>query len=86
MDISGTIHLLGDILGQVLVEQESQALFEIEEGIRLAARELRSADPQAAADGGRALAARIASLDPQAARAVVSAFDLYFDLVNTAGG
>ena len=45
MDISGTIHLLGDILGQVLVEQESQALFEIEEGIRLTARELRSADP-----------------------------------------
>jgi len=84
MDISGTIHLLGDILGQVLVEQESQALFEIEEGIRLTARELRSADPQAAAEGGRVLVARIASLDAQAARAVASAFDLYFDLVNTA--
>jgi phosphoenolpyruvate carboxylase len=84
MDISSTIHLLGDILGQVLVEQESQALFEIEEDIRLAARELRSANPQAAAEGGRLLAARIASLDPQAAGVVAGAFDLYFDLVNTA--
>ena len=34
MEISETIHLLGDLLGQVLVEQESQNLFELEERIR----------------------------------------------------
>ena len=84
MDISGTIHLLGDILGQVLVEQESQSLFDAEERIRFAARELRAPDAANAVEGGHTLAASIAALDPQAARAIAGAFALYFDLVNTA--
>ena len=34
MNLSQTVRLLGNILGQVLVEQESKEIFEIEEQIR----------------------------------------------------
>ena len=45
MDISETIHLLGDLLGEVLIEQESPAFFEIEERVRAQAKARRSEDP-----------------------------------------
>lgn len=38
MDLSATIHLLGDVLGEVLREQETPALFDLEERIRALAR------------------------------------------------
>jgi phosphoenolpyruvate carboxylase len=84
MEISETIHLLGDILGQVLVEQESQALFEVEERIRTAGKQLRSADQRQAQEGSQTLAREIAALDMNTDWVIASAFALYFDLVNTA--
>jgi phosphoenolpyruvate carboxylase len=84
MDLSETIHFLGDLLGQVLLEQESPALFDVEERIRAAAKARRSADPTEAAAGERALSDAIAGLDPADAWVIASAFALYFDLVNTA--
>ncbi len=84
MDLSDTIHLLGDLLGQVLLEQESRELFDAEERIRAAAKSRRASDKQEAAQGERALAAAIHGLDADAARVIASAFALYFDLVNTA--
>ncbi len=84
MDISETIHLLGDLLGEVLVEQELRGLFEVEEEVRALAKERRSPDPQQAEEGARALAEKIAGLDLNAARVISSAFTLYFDLVNAA--
>src|SRR5260221_7335056 len=80
MDLPGTIHLLGDLLGQVLTEQESPELFETEERIRAQAKSRRAGEPGAA----ESLAAEVARLTPDAARAVASAFTLYFDLVNLA--
>jgi phosphoenolpyruvate carboxylase len=80
MDISETIHLLGDHLGQVISEQESAALFEAEERIRTLAKARRAGDRAAAAR----LAAEVSLLPPDAARAIASAFTLYFDLVNLA--
>ncbi len=80
MDLSATIHMLGEQLGRVITEQESTWLFEVEERIRLSAKARRSGEAQAAAD----LANEVAALDPDAARAVASAFTLYFDLVNLA--
>lgn len=80
MDLSATIHLLGDLLGRVLSEQESPALFETEEGIRALAKARRCGDPGAA----EGLAARVAALAPDTARSVASAFTVYFDLVNLA--
>ncbi|MBI5564794.1 MAG: phosphoenolpyruvate carboxylase [Chloroflexi bacterium] len=80
MDLSDTIHLLGELLGQVLSAQESPALFETEERIRALAKARRADD----ADAAQQLAAEVAALSPSAARAIASAFALYFDLVNLA--
>jgi len=84
MEISTIIHLLGDILGEVLVEQESLSLFELEEQIRASAKNRRSDDPKVAAEGERTFAAEIAGLDTRSGRVIASAFGLYFDLINTA--
>ena len=80
MDISQAIHLLGDILGSVIAELESQALFETEERIRAAAKERRAGD----ADAARRLATEVEALDVNSARVISAAFAAYFDLVNLA--
>jgi phosphoenolpyruvate carboxylase len=80
MDLSTTIHLLGDLLGQVISEQESPAVFDLEERIRAHAKSRRMGNP----DTEPELRAEIASLSSAQARGVASAFSLYFDLVNLA--
>ena len=100
MDLSASIHLLGELLGQVIGEQESPALFELEERVRNLAKARRveasspahgsaaSGEPaarRAAEDGAAALlSSEVAALTPGDARAVAAAFTLYFDLVNLA--
>lgn len=80
MDLASTIHFLGELLGQVISEQESPALFETEERIRTLAKARRAGEGAAATR----LAAQVAALSPDAAWVVASAFTLYFDLVNLA--
>lgn len=80
MEISHTIHLLGDILGKVIAEQESPEIFGIEEEIRSQAKARRMGDEHAAAQ----LQETISKLSPDQARAVAGAFAAYFDLVNLA--
>jgi len=80
VDLSTAIHLLGETLGEVLRAQESVALFETEERIRALAKARRAGDPSAAT----ALAAGVAALPVDDARATASAFAVYFDLVNLA--
>ncbi len=80
MELSDAIRQLGNLLGAVVTEQESHALFETEEDIRALAKSSRAGD----ADAARELAARIAALSADSARAVASAFTVYFDLVNIA--
>src|SRR3954467_11181925 len=80
MDISQTIHLLGDLLGRVIGEQESEEIFNDEEMIRQEAKARRSGDHEAA----ERLRAKVAALNPSDARAVASAFATYFDLINLA--
>lgn len=84
MDISETIHLLGDLLGEVLIEQESRQFFELEEEIRRLAKTGRSDDGVEAQQGARLLAEQVARLDLETAQGIAGAFALYFDLVNTA--
>ncbi len=79
-DLSATIHLLGDLLGRVISEQESPEIFELEERIRQSAKARRAGDTLA----GRVLANEVSRLDIQSARPVAAAFSLYFDLVNLA--
>src|SRR5688500_342609 len=80
MDLSAAIHLLGDILGEVISELESPQIFATDEHIRAAAKERRSGNAEAA----RLLESQVKALDVNAARAVSAAFTTYFDLVNLA--
>jgi phosphoenolpyruvate carboxylase len=80
VDLSATIHLLGEALGEVLRTQESVELFETEERVRALAKTRRLGDETA----GQHLAATVAALSGDAARATASAFAVYFDLVNLA--
>jgi phosphoenolpyruvate carboxylase len=80
MDLSQTIHMLGDLLGQVISELESPQVFEIEERIRQLAKARRAGDRSAAA----ALQQEVSSLDAERGRAVAACFAAYFDLVNIA--
>ena len=79
------VRLLGELLGQVLVEQGGPELLETEERLRLLNRELRS-DP----DGGDVAARErevddiVASLDIATEVGVIRAFSIYFQLVNAA--
>ncbi len=78
--ISADIHLLGDLLGEVIVEQEGEALFELEERVRALAKERRSGEQAAASE----LDALVASLDLAQADFLTKAFATYFRLVNIA--
>ncbi|HYR70277.1 MAG TPA: phosphoenolpyruvate carboxylase [Candidatus Acidoferrum sp.] len=80
MDLSATIHLLGEALGDVLRTQESVALFETEEHIRALAKARRAGEMDAAVR----LPLAVADLPADAARATASAFAVYFDLINLA--
>jgi phosphoenolpyruvate carboxylase len=80
VDLSATIHLLGEALGEVLRAQESVALFETEEHIRALAKARRAGEMDAAVR----LPLAVADLPVDAARATASAFAVYFDLINLA--
>ena len=80
MDISQNIHILGDLLGKVISDLESPAVFEIEENIRAEAKARRAGDLSAA----QRLQKLVSALSADEARAVASAFATYFDLVNLA--
>ena len=80
MELSTTIRLLGDILGDVITELESSDLFETEERIRIAAKDRRGGNIEAA----KQLEAQVEALTVDGARAISAAFTTYFDLVNLA--
>src|SRR5512139_1262522 len=80
MDLSATIHLLGDLLGEVLRQREGQSFFEVEEQIRSLAKARRAG----AAQADDQLVQAIQRLSPDEARVIATAFALYFDLVNLA--
>ena len=72
------VRLLGDLLGQVLVEQEGQAFLALEERVRALAREAR-------AGGDRSgLEDTLGGLDVATQGSVLAAFSLFFQLVNIA--
>jgi phosphoenolpyruvate carboxylase len=72
------VRLLGDLLGQVLVEQEDESLLEDVERVRALARAFRSGAPHEELQE----AVRELSLERQAS--VLRAFALYFQLANVA--
>jgi phosphoenolpyruvate carboxylase len=78
--IRANVRLLGDLLGEVLVEQEGEWLLELEERVRRLARDARDGSEAAFVELGEAVAAL--PLERQAL--VLRAFALYFQLANIA--
>jgi phosphoenolpyruvate carboxylase len=78
--LSEQIHLLGDLLGQTIVEQEGVPLYELVEELRGLAKVHRGGDEAA----GERLLLRVESLPIPEARGVAKAFATYFKLVNLA--
>lgn len=80
--LSANIHLLGDLLGETIIEQEGSELFELEEQIRSLSKAWRSGDAAA----GEQIKAMIPDLvdNLPKALAVLKAFTTYFQLVNLA--
>ena len=72
------VHLLGDLLGQVLVEQEGDAFLALEERIRALARAARTGGDHAELDDA------VAGLDVATKDRVLAAFSLFFQLANIA--
>ncbi len=78
--LSEQIHLLGDLLGETIVEQEGGQLFDLVEELRSLAKAHRSGHEAA----GERLLRRVEALPLPEARGVAKAFATYFKLVNLA--
>ncbi|MGA7615684.1 MAG: phosphoenolpyruvate carboxylase [Thermoanaerobaculia bacterium] len=78
--LSDQIHLLGDLLGDVIVDQEGRETFDLEERIRGLAKAHRAGEARAASE----LLEIVKSLSLPRARAIAKAFAVYFRLVNLA--
>ena len=78
--LSEQVHLLGDLLGKTIVEQEGQPLFDLVEDVRGLAKAHRAGDEAA----GERLLHRVEALPLAESRGVVKAFATYFQLVNLA--
>ena len=80
--LSARIRLLGNLLGDTIIEQEGQEIFDLEEEIRALAKDWRAGDDT--------IQARIEALMPDLisdlprAFAILKAFTTYFQLVNLA--
>src|ERR671910_2507751 len=75
------INLLGRVLGQVLIEQEGEGLFDAEEEVRLLCKRLRfDYDPEL----DEKLRRKIEGMDAEQLQRIVRAFSVYFQLVNIA--
>lgn len=81
--LSADIRLLGNLLGEIIREQQGDEAFDLVERIRLSAKARReSADPNQAHTHD--LASTIHELDLEARRVLIKAFSNYFQLINIA--
>ncbi|MBV8395596.1 MAG: phosphoenolpyruvate carboxylase [Actinobacteria bacterium] len=78
--LRANVRLLGELLGQVLVEQRGPGLYELEEEIRALSHAGRRGDHEAS----RRLREIVDSLDLERQALVTRAFGLYFQLANIA--
>ena len=76
------IRLLGDLLGEVIVRQAGTPIFDLEEEIRLLAKQWRDGDESAAKKAAQKVAEMAGDLSLTGD--IVKAFSTYFQLVNLA--
>jgi phosphoenolpyruvate carboxylase len=79
--LSRDIHLLGDLLGDVLLDQEGRRVFEIEESLRNSAKRMRR---RFSPEEVRTMERLVRRLDVETAAASLRAFTVYFQLINEA--
>jgi phosphoenolpyruvate carboxylase len=79
--LSDDIHLLGDLLGDVIRRLAGEPAFALEEEVRAATKALRGSH---SLDEARALRGQLDHLDLTHLRTLIRAFSVYFDLVNLA--
>ena len=79
--LSATIHMLGDLLGEVIRAQAGRDMFELEERVRTLAKEIRTSGQNQQREELQSI---IASLSVEDARNLIKAFSTYFALVNLA--
>ena len=85
LKISRDIHLLGDMLGQTIIEQEGREDFELEEKLRKLSKKVRSAKSAGARARYLAEMTRtIGSLSNEDCLLMIHSFSTYFQLVNLA--
>jgi phosphoenolpyruvate carboxylase len=77
-----TIRMLGNLLGETIIEQEGRAIYDLEEEIRALSKAQRSGDEEAGATIVAKTQELVQNLDQT--RAVLKAFTSYFQLVNLA--
>ncbi|MGE5315384.1 MAG: phosphoenolpyruvate carboxylase [Acidobacteriota bacterium] len=75
------VRLLGNLLGEVIVEQEGRGLFDLEELIRTTTKALRRRHRRSLE---QQLRSTIAGMNPGSMAKIVRAFTIYFQLVNIA--
>ena len=81
-ELSTAIRLLGGLLGQTIIDQEGDAVFEIEEEIRQLAKSWRAGDESAKQKLGEIIPKLVEDLPLTAAN--LKAFSTYFQLINLA--
>jgi len=79
--LRSNVRFLGNLLGEVLIEQEGRRIFDIEERMRLLTKEMRR---DYVRDHKEELVSIIRSLDHNEIYNVTRAFTMYFKLVNIA--
>lgn len=78
------VRLLGEMLGQVLMEQEGAALLDLEEKVRKLAIRRRRGPREGRAQAAAQLGEILAALPPDRVEGIIRAFSVYFQLVNLA--
>lgn len=81
--LRSTIRFLGNLLGETIIEQEGQAIFDLEEEIRDLAKRWRSGETDSLLQAEQQLVPALINDLPKA-NAVLKAFTTYFALVNLA--
>ncbi len=79
--LSEDIHLLGDLLGDIIKRLAGQDALNLVEEIRLASKSLRN---EPSVEAARALRDRLDRLDLSQLRMLIKSFSVYFDLANLA--
>jgi phosphoenolpyruvate carboxylase len=78
------VRLLGRLLGEVLIEQEGEELFNLEEQIRTLAIRRRRGPSEGREQAAAELSKLLASLPYERVEPMIRAFSVYFRLVNLA--